>query len=76
MAKTTLEQRVQTLEAEVQELRAELHSKTTRKKDWRRTAGMFTDDEGMKELFREALKIREADRAKARKKYAKRRTRK
>jgi len=35
-------------------------------KDWRRTVGMFTDDPGMKELFAEAIKLREADRRKAR----------
>ena len=35
-------------------------------KDWRRTVGMFTDNPGMKELFAEAIKLREADRRKAR----------
>jgi hypothetical protein len=42
--------------------------KTGRKrdKDWRRTIGMFTDNPGMKELFAEAMKLREADRKKAR----------
>ena len=35
-------------------------------KDWRRTIGMFTDDEGMKAIFQEALKLREADRKKTR----------
>jgi hypothetical protein len=35
-------------------------------KDWKRTVGMFTNDEGMKQLFQEALKIREKDRRQAR----------
>jgi hypothetical protein len=35
-------------------------------KDWRQTVGVFTDDDGMKQLFREALKIREEDRRQAR----------
>ena len=34
--------------------------------DWRRTIGMFTDDPGMLEVFEEAMKIREADRERAR----------
>ena len=39
---------------------------STRDKDWRRTIGMFTDNPGMKELFAEAMKLRAADRKKAR----------
>jgi len=35
-------------------------------KDWRKTVGMFTGDQGMKQLFREALKLREKDRRKSR----------
>ncbi len=43
----------------------------TRKiKDWRRTIGAFTDDEGMKEILREAIRFRELDRKKARSKTA------
>jgi hypothetical protein len=37
-----------------------------RHKDWRRTIGMFTDNPEMKVLFAEAMKLREADRRKAR----------
>ena len=48
-----------------------------RPKDWRRTIGMFTGDEMMKQIFDEALKIREKDRERARRRYAKgRRTKK
>jgi uncharacterized protein (DUF433 family) len=35
-------------------------------KDWRRTIGMFTDDPGMQELFRDALRLREEDRKRTR----------
>ena len=45
----------------------------SRKKDWRRTVGMFTDNPGVLELFADAQKIRKADRKKARIKRAKKR---
>ncbi len=45
-------------------------------KDWRQTVGMFTDDEGMKQLFREALKIREKDRRQSRLRRNKRQNKK
>src|SRR5262249_21327891 len=41
--------------------------------DWRKTIGMFTDDEGMLQLFQEALNLREKDRERARRPAAKRR---
>lgn len=69
MSKPTLEERVASLEKQVAQLRA--NGVPARQKDWRRTIGMFTGDEGMKEVFREALKIREADRARARRRYPK-----
>jgi hypothetical protein len=34
---------------------------------------MFTDDEGMREVFDEALKLRGKDRERARRRYAKKR---
>ena len=64
MKTLTIEQRVAVLEQELSELkgrRGNVHVK-----DWRRTVGMFTDNPGMKELFAEAIKLREADRRKAR----------
>lgn len=60
----TLEQRVAVLELELSELKAQRENGHV--KDWRRTVGMFTDNTGMKELFAEAMKLREADRGKAR----------
>lgn len=63
----SLEERVATLEREVAELKA--FSRQGRLgKDWRRTIGMFTDDREMQRLFGEAMKLREADRARARRK--------
>ena len=41
------------------------------KDDWRQTVGMFTDDEGLKEVFEEAMKLREKDRQRAYRKFDK-----
>ncbi|HKA05659.1 MAG TPA: hypothetical protein VKD71_00285 [Gemmataceae bacterium] len=62
MPPLSLEERVAVLEQELSELK----SQQGRGKDWRRTIGMFTDNPGMKELFAEAMKLREVDRRKAR----------
>ena len=64
MPPSSLEQRVAALEQEVANLKSQRGK--VRDKDWRRTIGMFTDNPGMKELFAEAMKLREADRSKAR----------
>jgi len=39
---------------------------TRKTKDWHRTIGAFTDDEGLKQILREAIRLRELDRKKAR----------
>lgn len=70
MAKATLEQRVTELEEQVRELIAN-QAKLGRAKDWRRTAGAFTGDDVMKEIFEEGRKIREAERKRARRQYGK-----
>jgi hypothetical protein len=64
MPALSLEQRVAALEHELSELKA--RQGHGRVKDWRRTVGRFTDNPGMKELLAEAMKLREADRRKAR----------
>lgn len=64
MKPLTLEQRVAVLEQELSALKARRGNGHV--KDWRRTVGLFTDNPGMKELFAEAMKLREADRDKAR----------
>ncbi len=67
MEKPTLEQRIVLLESQVAELREELQRlKNYGGKDWRRTIGAFIDDEGMQEILREAMRLRESDRANAR----------
>jgi hypothetical protein len=63
MKSPTIEQRVAVLEHELAALKAR---RGNGRKDWRRTVGIFTDNPGMKELFAEAMKLREADRRKAR----------
>jgi hypothetical protein len=60
MKTPTLEQCVAVLEQELAELNARRGS--GRVKDWRRTVGLFTDNPGMKDVFAEALKLRDADR--------------
>jgi hypothetical protein len=71
MKKLTIEQRVAVLEQELSELKARRDN--GRVKDWRRTVGRFTDNPGMKELFAEAMKLREADRRKARRRQPRKR---
>jgi hypothetical protein len=60
MKKQKLEERVASLEKKVAELENALNGGY--QKDWRRTFGMFTGDEGMKRVDEEARKIRERDR--------------
>jgi hypothetical protein len=65
MSHGSLEQRVAALEEQVANILAK-HANGSRKKDWRRTVGMFTDNLQMQVLFAEAQKLREADRKKTR----------
>ena len=64
MPPLSLEQRVAVLERELSELKAQRGDGHV--KNWRRTVGMFSDNPGMKDLFAEAIKLREADRKNAR----------
>ena len=61
MSDATLEERVTILEKLVAAL---MHKADTglRKKDWRRTVGMFDGDSIMKEIIDEGRRVREADR--------------
>jgi hypothetical protein len=69
MSILTLEERVAELESQVNQIRTELHMvKERREKDWRRTIGAFTDDEGVTDILHDALRLREEDRRKARSK--------
>jgi hypothetical protein len=65
MAEATLEERVATLEQLVAQL-MRISEKMARKKDWRRTIGMFDDDPIMQEIVAEGRRLREEDRQQGR----------
>jgi hypothetical protein len=70
----SLEDRVESLEIEVAALRDAIHAREDRNpKNWQKTIGAFTDDEGMQQILRDAMQLREADRKKARTTAANRR---
>jgi len=69
MKKQNLEDSVAALEEKLAELESSLNGGY--QKDWRRTFGMFTGDEGMKRVDEEARKIRERDRQETRRRKAK-----
>jgi hypothetical protein len=61
------------LEAQVKELRLEIHSSREQSaKNWRRAVEKFADDEDLQSILEEAMKLREADRKRAREKFARR----
>jgi hypothetical protein len=64
MSRATLEERVAALERQVGALLAN-PAGTGRAKDWRRTRGVFTGDDVMKQVFEEGRKIRDAERTRA-----------
>ena len=66
MSPQALEKRLASLEQEVAALRAELLASKRPAKDWRRTAGAFTDDPGMQEIMKVAMQLREEDRKRTR----------
>jgi hypothetical protein len=71
MPNLTLEGRVKSLELQMARLQDEVKSVHGAKTiDWRRTVGAFTDDEGLKEILQEAMRLRDSDRKKARSKSA------
>jgi hypothetical protein len=65
MAEATLEERVATLEQLVTQLMY-TSERTARKKDWRRTIGMFDDDLVMQKLMAEGRRLREENRRQGR----------
>jgi len=74
MASQRLADRVAQLEAQVKELRLEVHSSREQDaKNWRRAVERFADDEGLQSILQEAMKLREADRKRARERSARQR---
>jgi len=69
MQNATLEQRVDALEQQFAALRAEVVN-GREQKPWLRVQGLFAGDEAMREIFEEALKLRERDRQRARRRSA------
>ena len=72
MSRATLEDRVAALERQVSALLAN-HAGARRPKDWRRTRGIFTGDDLMKQVFEEGRRIRHADRKRAQARSGKKR---
>jgi hypothetical protein len=72
MSRATLEERVAALERQVSAMLAN-HAGTGCAKDWRRTRGVFTGDDLMKQVFEEGRKIREAERKRAQPRSGKKR---
>jgi len=72
MSRATLEERVAALERHVDTLLA-VHAGAGRGKDWRRTRGVFTGDDLMKQIFEEGRKIRDAERKRAQPRSGKKR---
>jgi hypothetical protein len=72
MSLATLEERVAALERQMGILLAS-HAGTGRGKDWRRTRGVFTGDNLMKQVFEEGRKIRDAERKRAQRRTGKKR---
>jgi hypothetical protein len=67
MSIQSIEKRVALLEDQIGQLREELRSARGQKpKDWRRTIGAFTNDDGMLDILRDAMRLREADRKRTR----------
>jgi hypothetical protein len=72
MSQTTVEERVSALERTVAEL-VQSRRPAGRGKDWRRTVGMFSGNELMKEIDAAGAKLRAQDRKRARRRGTKRR---
>lgn len=64
-----LKNRIEALEEQVSDLKAAAGAGTDGR-NWRSAMGMFGDDPIMKEIFAEALKYREADRERTRRRFA------
>lgn len=71
MEQAKLEARITELERQLADIKLRIDM-LSRPNDWRSVIGMFAGDEGMKEVFEEARKIREEDRRRTKPKPSKR----
>ncbi len=71
MSHTNVEERISALERTVAEL-VQSRQPTGRTKDWRRTVGLFSGSQLMKEIDAAGQRIREQDRQQARRRSSKR----
>jgi hypothetical protein len=61
----TIKERIELLESQVANLKEMFIALTSdKKKRWQRTIGAFTDDLGMQQILKDAMKLREEDRKK------------
>jgi hypothetical protein len=68
MSRADIAKRVAVLESQVTELQDQVRSARPRKpKDWRRAVEKYAGDADLQTVFAEAMKLREADRRRARK---------
>ncbi len=72
MSQTNVEERISALERTVAKL-VELQGRGRRDRDWKRTVGMFSGNELMKQIDAAGREIREQDRRRARRRPSKRR---
>jgi hypothetical protein len=70
----TIKERLEILESEVATLRESISAANgSEPRDWQRTIGAFTDDPGMQQILKDAMKLRDADRKRSKATNARRR---
>ena len=72
MIRPNLEKRVASLEAQLADLRA---ARGNQPKDWRRAVAKYAGDADLQSVFAAAIKLREADRKRAKKRTPRRKSR-
>ncbi|HZL88006.1 MAG TPA: hypothetical protein VFB96_06480 [Pirellulaceae bacterium] len=72
MIRPNLEKRVESLEAQVAELRA---ARPGKPKDWRSAVAKYAGDADLQSIFVEAMRLRDADRKRAKKYNTRRKSR-
>ena len=72
MIRPSLEKRVESLEAQIAELRA---ARPAQPRDWRNAVAKYAGDADLQSVFAEAMKLREADRKRAKRRKAREKSR-